>query len=368
MGVLQRAVERDEVAHAWAFIGPGGVGQESATRWLAAALNCGSFTPPCGACDICHRCLRGAYPALSEFAPVGAAYLKKEVQERWLHAASRSLTEGRHKVLRITTADRMNEVAANTFLKGLEEPPPATVWVLEITDPDELPDTILSRCRVVRFNPLTDAVLDAEAQRLGLDDPGERALAVRAAMGSPRALARFAAPGGLDDLRAHRAWPALLREGGPGMAILAARALDAEVKRATASLKAEQAAALEELTDMHGGNLPASLAKEVDERSRRQEREARVVTLQAALDDLAGWLRDCVVVAQGGSPLVHLDAADAVGGDATTLGPTRLLQALDLVLRTREGLELNVQTGLTLEAMFLELSALGYGQLTAEAR
>ncbi|MBW3613772.1 MAG: hypothetical protein KY439_00465, partial [Actinobacteria bacterium] len=55
-----------------------------------------------------------------------------DVRERWLRSAYRSLTEGRSKVLRIADADRMNENAANAFLKGLEEPPPATVWVLEI--------------------------------------------------------------------------------------------------------------------------------------------------------------------------------------------------------------------------------------------
>lgn len=361
VAVLQRAAERDEVAHAWAFIGPAGVGQEAATRWLAAALNCGAFTPPCGACDICRRCLSGAYPALFEFAPVGAAYLKTEdVQERWLYAASRSLTEGRCKVLRITAADRMNEQAANTFLKGLEEPPPATVWVLEITDPDELPDTILSRCRVVRFSGWSDAVLAGEAQKWGLSDPAERELAVRAAGGSPETLARLAGENGLDDLRAHRAWPGLLREGGPGMALLARRALDDEIKRASAALKLRHQEELAYVTEIHGGELPAKLSKELSKRHERELRESGVRTVQAALDDLAGWLRDCVVVVQGGEPIVHRDAADSVGGDAAALGATRLLQALDLVMSTREAMELNVQAGLTLEGMFLELSALTF--------
>lgn len=360
VGVLQRAVERDEVAHAWAFIGPAGVGQQAATRWLAAALNCGSFTPPCGACDICRRCLNGIYPALTEFAPVGASYLKTEdVQERWLHTAARSLTEGRFKVLRITAAERMNDSAANAFLKGLEEPPPGTAWVLEITDPDELPDTILSRCRVVRFSALSDAALDGEARRHGLEDPDDRTLAVRAAMGSPLALARLSAEGGLDDLRSHRAWPALLREGGPGMALLAWGSLNDEIKRATAALKAEQKQEIDYLTELHG-SLTSKMAKEIDARHRRQLREAVVLTIQAALDDLAGWLRDCVIVTQGGAPLIHTDAADSVAGDAAALGATRLLEALDLVLATREAMEVNVQTGLTLEAMFLELSALQY--------
>ncbi len=360
VAVLQRAVERDEVAHAWAFMGPGGVGQEAATRWLAAALNCGSFTPPCGACDICSRCLRGSYPALAEFVPVGTFHRVDDVREQWLRTASRSLGEGRYKVLRIVDADRMNEAAANAFLKALEEPPPRTLWVLEITDPDEMPDTILSRCRAVRFSPWSHEVLDAHAVRLGIEDPSERALAVSAAMGSPATLARLAEPSGMDDLRAHRAWPGLLREGGPGMAILAWRALDDEIKRATAALREEQKRELADLDDIHGGNLPARLRKETDERHRRQEREMRIAAAQAALDDLAGWLRDCVVVAQGGEPLIHADAAESVGGDAAALGPARLLQALDLVMSTRDAMELNVQPPLTIEAMFLELSALGY--------
>lgn len=358
--VLRQAVERDEVSHAWAFVGPAGVGQEAAGRWLAAALNCGSFQPPCGACDICSRCLRGAYPALVEFSPNGAFHRKEEVLEQWLHTAFRSLGEGRTKVLRIIDADRMNEPAANAFLKGLEEPPPNTVWILEIADPEEMPDTILSRCRVVRFTAWESAALDTEAVRLGLDDPQDRALAVRAAMGSPRALARLAAPEGLDDLRAHRSWPALLREGGPGMALLAARALDDEIKRRTAALKEQGKQELDEIAEQWAEELPTAVAKQLQERAARREREARVATIQAALDDLGGWLLDCAVVAAGGSPIIHSDVADSVGGDAAALGPARLVEALDLVLETRESLEFNVQSGLALEAMFLQLSTLTY--------
>lgn len=359
VGVLRRAVERDEVGHAWAFVGPTGVGQEAAARWLAAALNCGSFDPPCGACDVCRRCVSGVYPALAEFVPTGAFHRVSDVREQWLRTASRTLTEGRVKVLRIVDADRMNEPAANAFLKGLEEPPPRTVWVLEITDPDEIPDTILSRCRLVRFSAWSTAALDAHARRLGLDDEEERALAVRAAMGSPGSLERLAAPGGLDDLRAHRSWPALLREGGPGMAVLAARALDDEVKRRTAALKAQGKSELEAM-GAQAGELPAAVVKQLSERHARREREARTVTTQAALDDLAAWLRDCVLAAQGGPPLIHADAADAVASDAAAFGAAKLLPALDLVLDAREALELNVQQALTLEAMFLELSALSY--------
>lgn len=364
VAALRGAVARDEVSHAWAFVGPAGVGQERAARWLAAALNCCSASPPCGVCDVCDRCRRGVHPALWEFAPTGAMHRVDEVREQWLRTASRTLSEGRWKVLRIIDADRMNDAAANAFLKGLEEPPPRTVWVLDVTDPDELPDTILSRCRGVRFAPWPPGELDAEARRLGLDDREDRALAVRAALGSPLALRRLATAGGrgLDDFRSHRAIPARLRREGPGFALLAARALDDEVKWRVAALKSEGQAELATLRERLGDDLRRGLSKQVSDRHARREREARVATLSAALDDLLLWYRDCLLVAAGGDPVdaVNADAAEALRADATALGTRRLLAASDLVLATRENLELNVQQGLALEALLLQLSSLGH--------
>ncbi|MPZ86692.1 MAG: hypothetical protein GEU81_01200 [Nitriliruptorales bacterium] len=360
--VLQGACARDEVSHAWAFVGPAGVGQEQAARTLAAALNCAQAAEgaPCGACDVCQRCRRGAFPSFWEFAPSGSFHRVNEVREQWLATAFRSAVEGRWKVLRIIDAHRMNEAAANAFLKGLEEPPPNAVWVLDIADPDELPDTILSRCRTVRFVAWTPDELRAETRRLGLDDDQDRALAVRASLGSPVALARLAAPGGLDDLRMHREIPRRLREQGSGYAVLAARQLDEEGKRRSAALKAEGRAELEALAELYGDALPRGVAKQVEDGLSRREREARLSTLQAALDDLVGWYRDCLLVAAGGHPAqaLHADDAKALQADAAASSPAATLRAIDLVLAAREDLELNVQQTLALEALFLELANL----------
>lgn len=360
--MLRAAVDRGEVPHAWAFTGPSGVGQEAAARALAAALNCPQPTSgrPCGVCDVCVRCARGAYPALWEFAPAGREHRVDEVRTQWLHAASRSPVEGTWKVLRIAEADRMNEAAANAFLKGLEEPPARTVWVLDIADPEELPDTILSRCRAVRFVPWGPTELDREARELGLADEGERALAVRASLGLPARLRRLAAEGGLDDLRAHRSVLARLRAHGPGYSLLAARAIDDEVKRRTAALKAQGKTERAELAGLYGGEVPRGVARQLDDRLARQEREVRTAVVQAALDDVISWLRDALLVAAGGDPAhaVHLDAPQALREEADAMGPAALLQACDLVAATRATVELNVQHGLALEALFLDLSAL----------
>lgn len=357
--LLRGAVERAEVSHAWAFLGPAGVGQEQAGRWLAAALNCDESQPPCGACSICRRSLRGSHPALEEFAPTGAFHRVDEVRQVWLPVAYRTAAEGRWKVLHIVDADRMNEAAANAFLKGLEEPPPRTVWVLDVADPDDLPDTILSRCRIVRFTPWSLTALEAEAARLGIDE-ADRPLAARAALGSPGRLQRLAAPEALADFRAHRSFPRRLRTEGPGVALLASKALDAEAKRRTEALKSEGKAELEALAEMSGDEPARGAVKQLTDRLARREREARVATLATALDDLLTWYRDCLLVGAGGDPLaaVNIDAAAELREDADALGAAGLLEAVDRVLALRERLELNVQQGLALESLFLELSAL----------
>lgn len=364
--VLREAVARGGVGHAWAFVGPAGVGQEAVGRALAAALNCPSPAgpgEPCGACGTCRRCARGAYPAHREFAPTGVFHRVEDVRNEWLHAASLSPSEGAWKVLHVYDADRMTEAAANAFLKGLEEPPERTVWILDLADPDELPETILSRCRALRFVGWSAGALEAEAARLGLTDPAERRLAARAALGSPVTLRRYAAASGLDDLRRHRRLLADLREQGQGHALVAARDLLDEVRR---HVEERRDAARQELTDLaaqYGDEVPRGVRKQVEERHARHEREARLQVLQAALDDLVAWLRDCVVVACGGdvAQAIHADAADGLRADAAALGPGRLLAAVEAVMATRESLELNVQASLALEALFMQLSALTLG-------
>jgi DNA polymerase III subunit delta' len=364
--VLRNACARAEVSHAWAFIGPGGVGQEQAAHALTAALNC--VTPrgpgePCGECSICDRALRGAYAAYEEFVPSGGVHRVDDVRDAWLRAASVTLLEGTWKVLRVVDADRMNDAAANAFLKGLEEPPERTVWLLDIADPEELPDTILSRCRALRFAPLGTEELDEHAQRLGMADPADRGLAVRLANGVPgvlRRLARKGEPSGMDDLRMHRAIPRRLREEGPGFALVAAHAIEDEVKRTVAVLAEEGKTAIAALAVRYGDELPAQVEKQMKDRIERQGREAGLAVAQAALDDLLAWYRDVLLVDAGGDPAaaLHCDAAEELRADAEALGSARALEAIDLVLRTRDGLERNVGRRIAFEALFMELSTL----------
>lgn len=364
--VLAAAAASGTVGHAWALIGSGGLGQRDLTRALTAALCCPVGEPgvACGSCDECDRALRGAHPALQTFRPTGSIHRVDDVRGEWLPAAFRSAPHW--KVLRVVDADRLNLAAANAFLKALEEPPPHTVWVLDVADPDELPDTVLSRCRQLRLAALSRAELEAKARQLGLDDASERELAVRAAGGSPERLERLA-DGGLARLRAHRALLARLREEGQGVALIAWHELKDEIDARVATIKAEMSQQQAELAVAYGDELPSSVARELSDRGTRREREARLDVVQGALDDLLAWVRDVLVIQAGGDPaeVINVDAGDELRADAAALAAADLLWAADRIQRTRDDLERNVQAQLAIEALLLELAA---RSLTTRAR
>jgi hypothetical protein len=137
--------------------------------------------------------------------------------------------------------------------------------------------------------------------------------------------------------------------------------LDEEAKRRAAVLKAAGRAELDALAELYGDGLPRGVAKQVEDRSARRERESRLATVQAALDDLVGWYRDCLLVGAGGDPsaALHADDADALRADAAALPAAVVLRSIDLVLAARTDLELNLSQGLALEALFLELATIG---------
>ena len=358
--VLRDAVEHDQVGHAWAFNGPAGVGQQALARSLTAALNCEVATTGCGTCSSCARSLRGAHPAYWEFAPTGAAHRVGEVRDSWMRVASRTANEGRYKVLRVIDADRMNESAANAFLKVLEEPPERTVWILELADPDELPDTIPSRCRVVRVTPWDRETMAQVAGGPPLD--ADRELAVRAAMGAPERLRALLTDEGLADLKRHRRIPRELRERNQGFALVAAKELDDEMKRAVAGVREDANRERERLAVFYSDAPPRDVLRQVEQRSTRREREARTIVAQTALDDLAGWYRDVLMVRCGGDPAdaVHCDDAEGLRADADASTERALVRSIETIFKRREELEFNVQLSLAIEALLLELSVVAF--------
>lgn len=363
---LRAALTRDGVAHAWLLVGPRKVGQEELARALGAALNCPQAPASdtgCGVCDTCRRILDGRHPAVLDLEPKGAHHLVDDVRTDWIPLSSRTMTEGRRRVLRIVAADGMNEAAQNAFLKVLEEPPPSVVWLLEVEDEGALLDTVISRCRRLDLVPWSRAALARRA--LELDLPVElREAATRAALGSPERLAALAEPDRAAARRRHLELIDRLATAGPGAVVPMAKELVAWAKAQVAPVKATNASELEELerafgVDQRGSRgWPPGMKKQITRKHERLERSAHLAALSSMLDDLASYLRDLIAVAAGAGAdaLVNVDAESELRRDAERLPVADAVEALAAVAACRAALERNGSPELQLERLLLRLA------------
>lgn len=364
VAAIRSALARDEVAHAWLLVGPRSVGQRELTRALGAALNCPQPPSPetgCGRCASCVRTLRGTHPAVLDLEPDGAAHVVADVREGWIPMASRSLTEGRRRVLRVVAADRMNEAAQNAFLKILEEPPDSVLWVLDVEHEGALLDTVISRCRRLDLVPWGPVALSARATQLGIDEEHRSAL-VRAAGGSPERLQALADPDVAAARERHLGVLDVLATQGPGVVVPLAKDLVAWARSRSAAVKAVNA---EELTRLEaefgvegGRGWPPRIKQQITRRHERTERQAQRQALDLLLDDLASYLRDLLAVASGAGEeaLINPDAIAALQRDVERLPVRDAVTALGAVATCRAALDRNGSPELHLERLLFRIA------------
>ncbi len=256
--------------------------------------------------------------------------------------------EGDRRVYLVLDAHRLNDDAAASLLKDLEEPPAYATLVLVADELGPLPETIRSRCQLVPFRRLSRSAVEAWLSERAAELPADevRVLA-RVAGGRLDRAARL-----LDEAARSRraalldAARAVYRDDDFDPAAAAGVVLDAAGVLGTAARERER-----ELVD--GLDLPA---READQRVRRAGFGAERAELLAALDDLGGWYRDLVVVASGAeSAVVNADRLDDLTEDAPDAGEAAP-DAAEAVRDTwRIAEEFNVSASLALEALFVRL-------------
>jgi len=183
---LRKKLGQGRFAHGLIFSGPDGVGKHTCALMLAKALNCRNSREPGDFCDECSSCRKiasGTHPDVMTITVEEEATQIKIAQIRQnLSLLDLQPLEGLNKIFIIDPADRLTEEAANALLKGLEEPPENTFFILITINVQELLLTVRSRCQIYNFTPLS---LD-EIRKHGVTDE----LAVRWSRGSiGRALA-----------------------------------------------------------------------------------------------------------------------------------------------------------------------------------
>ena len=190
---LKNALEQGRTAHGYIFSGHRGIGKTTVARILAMALNCRSadkpVTEPCGVCESCTEIRAGNSVDVIE---IDAATNRGIDEIRELREATRYRpARDRFKIYILDEAHQITDAAFNALLKTLEEPPSHVVFMLATTQPEDIPQTIRSRCqhfsfRAVRFEEILNQLKDLSSREQIEADDDALALLAEAGDGSMR--------------------------------------------------------------------------------------------------------------------------------------------------------------------------------------
>ena len=184
---LKNSIVRGQLAHAYLFCGPRGVGKTSTARIFAKTINCSSPTPdmePCGKCESCISFAEGRSYCIHELDAAsnnGVDDIKALMEQVRIPPQV-----GKYSVYIIDEVHMLSQSAFNAFLKTLEEPPAHAIFILATTEKHKILPTILSRCQTYDFNRITvDNIVRnlrriAEKEEVKIDDESLHVIAQKA--------------------------------------------------------------------------------------------------------------------------------------------------------------------------------------------
>lgn len=296
---LNNAIKNHKLASSYIFAGPNGSGRFLLALNFAKALNCASSEErPCDTCSSCRKIDNANHPDVRIVFPEGRGgeVTIEKIREIISEIALKPY-EGRYKVFIIKDAQFLNNEAANSFLKTLEEPPANSILILIAERPLDLPLTIVSRCRIIRAAPLTRdnlaGILTAEygVERL------EAASLARICGGS---FGRFKEAGGT---------------------------LLSDRDKALEKFSGEEF--IEELSQKDRGNLSNDLSI------------------------LAAWYRDILVFKAANDPelIINCDRINDIKEESERYSKDMLLDAFSSILKAKDEIENNINPKIALSAM-----------------
>jgi DNA polymerase-3 subunit delta' len=351
--MFARALRERTLSHAYLLSGPEGLAKTAFARELAVALvsACGG----CGACAECERARRGIHPDLHVVEREGDLIRFEQVGPVIADLGLKPFS-GSRRVWIIPEVEYLHPAAANKLLKSVEEPPDHVYFLLVTDRLERVLPTIVSRCQLVEFRPLSDAVVAAYLREShGLDGVAAEALA-RLSGGAVERAARLA--GDADRRAEYLKQVALLLAGVRGdKAADAQRAFIGVLERHQKQIKDDAQEQLKVRVAELGRQFQDKrdrdwYVKKAEERAKREEARLRRVAAQDAVDLLAAWLRDLWVVACGASDVLwNCDRADKLA-KAAVATPEYYARLMAVVARTRKDLYLNIDQKLALQALF----------------
>lgn len=168
---LKNSIKRGQLAHAYLFCGPRGVGKTSTARIFAKTINClnpGPDLEPCGECESCRSFAEGVSFCIHE---LDAASNNSVEDIRTLIDQVRIPPQtGRYSVYIIDEVHMLSAAAFNAFLKTLEEPPAYAIFILATTEKHKIIPTVLSRCQTYDFNRISIADIVKQLKGIALSE------------------------------------------------------------------------------------------------------------------------------------------------------------------------------------------------------
>ena len=342
---LGHALEQERVAHGYIFSGHRGIGKTTIARILAMALNCRNKIgspqrptyEPCGVCDSCKEIRAGNSLDVVE---IDAATNRGIDEIRELRDAARyAPARDRYKIYLLDEAHQITDAAFNALLKTLEEPPEHVVFMMATTQPEDIPQTIRSRCQhfsfhAVKFDDIVTQLTQIATQEGILADPQALALLAEAGDGSMRdalsIMDQAIASAPMEDGKA--------KLDGNEIRELMGTVPDAVFERILEAIgEGQSAAVMEELNRLlNAGNSPSQMARQ-----------------------LVRYLRNCLMAKLGGENTELLQ----ISGDeraravrtATLFGEEDLTRFLQVMLRTFDELNYRQEPRLHLELGLMKL-------------
>src|SRR3982750_1951317 len=153
---LKNAIKNNQLAHAFLFCGPRGVGKTTCARILAKTINCEKPAKDGEACNECNSCISFDAGTSLNIHELDAASNNSVDDIRSLAEQVRFTPQaGQYKVYIVDEVHMLSASAFNAFLKTLEEPPPYAIFILATTEKHKIIPTILSRCQIFDFKRIT---------------------------------------------------------------------------------------------------------------------------------------------------------------------------------------------------------------------
>ena len=361
IGALRKALEGGTLPGAYLFLGAPGVGKGTLARAFAQAVACSNprLVPfdACGECESCRRMEAGTQPEIVTVQPAGD---QMQIWQFWdrdnrptrgvlSHTLNYAPSIGAKRVYIIERADTLNEAAANSLLKVLEEPPHYALFVLLAPHAARVLPTIASRSQMIRVNATTRQELAAYLQdHAGVEPERAAMLAANSEGRIGQAVQLARSPNAVDEI-------AKVLDFAEGLAQaprVRALRLAEQMRKLSGQIKAllgEEPASSAEAASGSGEEDDAAAPAGKEKTGRRQ--------LAAIFDLLVVFYRDLLTLRVGGSPdlVINTDRLRRLTQLAQAGGPERWMRCLNALLLARRRLDANANIALVTEVLAMKL-------------